>query len=374
MRLDAKLSKLEQKAKTTLRCDWCRFSLHDMSPSSQKAKESASADYMQAACSWCGSVYSVNLIGLSENQRTALKIFYMKNDGECYRDERVAAANDWFHASLVVAKWAGGKLEKEFERGEEKAKNQPSYYRQPKQKKKSRHAQAQAEIKDQAYKFLRKMALQEQKLHGPAKHTLHARIEALAHLQLDLLGYAPKPFNHEKMTAKEKAVRTIIYKLSVMQLCEPVIWGKVLPDTAEALLLAEKLAKEFEEERERVKLEREETERQREEERQRQREEYLARTRSQQPAHVPPVPGQPANSAHDDFLRRAMGETAYNAMRKAQGLANNSHATDAQGRRRIETPYISPDQGSMPPPNDGTLRYQQKLAHYRLTGVWPRDE
>jgi hypothetical protein len=109
-------------------------------------------------------------------------------------------------------------------------------------------------------------------------------------------------------------------------------------------------------------------------ERERQHNEYLARTRAQQPASVQPMAAQHTDPSLDDFLRQAMGEPVYNAMREAQGLASNNRSTDAQGRKRIEFPYIPPEPESKPPPDDGTTRYQQKLAHWRRTGVWPPDE
>ena len=185
---------------------------------------------------------------------------------------------------------------------------------------------------------------------------------------------AAEKFENLVFTKTGIRVRENIISLRKREACEVVIWGKASAETLseiaffeaqESVVIAEAQEKRRKNEEERAQKAAEE---------QRKHEEYLARTRSQQSANAQPVAPQPANPDHDKFLREVMGETAYSAMREAQAVGKDNPATDAHGRRRTELPYIPPEPESKPPPDDGTLRYQQKLAHWRKTGVWLPDD
>lgn len=331
MRLDSKLAKLERDAKATLRCAWCRFILVDTPPSQVKAVAANPLDYVPTVCAWCGNSYSLNLTGLTEHQREAVLIYYGKENGEIYTDKRVAAANTWFHASLVVASWKDGKLQKQFEREERKVTSHQTYQQQRAEEKRKQAlaAKPQAKIKERAYAFYRKMAQREEKLYAPAKHNLQVEIDALAHLQINSFGYAPEPHKFVKMSAKEKAIRTVIYKASVMQVCEVVIWGKVLPVTAEIIKHAKNLAQSFVEERDHKQREKEEAERLRQEERERERLERETRTAAGR-SHHPPAPMLLAQ------------DTSIGAISR----------------------QIPADDGRDP-------LYYRRLQYYRESGVWP---
>ena len=50
-------------------------------------------------------------------------------------------------------------------------------------------------------------------------------------------------------------------------------------------------------------------------------------------------------------------------------------STNEQGRKRIEIPYIPPEQKPTPPPNDGSDPfYYQRMAYYKVHGGWPTNE
>jgi hypothetical protein len=328
-----------------------------MPPSSAESLKSTPGDFLTTTCCWCASVYSTDLRGLSEHQRASIRIFYRQDNGEIYLDERVCAADTWFHASRVVESWQRGELQKELER--EEAKRQQSYQwrRQAEQRKKSRRALAQAELKEKAYKFLRKMAERERDLYGPHHHDLPARIDALAHLQPSAIGYAPAPHSYIKMGVEEIATRTAVYKLSVMMVCEPVIWGKALPETEKILIEAQAAIKKFEDERDQKAREKEEAEREAAVEREAAR---LARSMPA-PVHRPTpsaavsefwrsedeTPGGspsvlidiPPTPDDDSLLRQMMGEAAYKVVMEARKLST----TDEQGRKRIEILHIPPE-------------------------------
>jgi hypothetical protein len=322
---------------------------------------------MQVTCCWCGAIYSVSFGKLRERQREAIRIFYRKDNGESYTDRRVFAADCWFNASRVVESWKSGHLAKEFKRKD--GARQTSYRNEP--KKKDRWVRARDEMKERACKFIRKMAQRERELYGPHKHDLARRVE---HIENRLKPSDWLPKSYVRIGPDERAARVAIWKLVVMRLCERVIWGQGLPETSEAFRQALASVKAFEQERERLQREKEEAERKREEERKRQHEEYLARKSSQQSVKVQPVTAQLDKTAVDNDLKVLMGETAYNAMRQAENLANTNQITDTRERKRIELPHFSAEPESKPPPDDGTFRYQQKLAHWRKTGVWLPDD
>ncbi len=383
--LDRKLTRLEATHKQILRCLWCRYALREITSPSRRRYNARPGTLLPTKCWFCGTPYVVPLARDDEHYREAADLFYNSHPIKRYNDERVHAADLWLHMDF------SHKEKYELAQREEAEKaarpvRQPAY--QPAEKlspKERREKDKREETKRRALEFIkRKLEGLKRRANGPESFPLDKTIEALEAGTVS--AYSEQMYREAEELGLEKlktgfyhyqseviTVKSCILKLKKREACEVVIWGAALPDTLEEiayfealppLIAAEALEKQREEKEKKARED---------EARKRQNEEYIARTRSQQNSNVQPAPAQPGNPALDDFLRRSMGEAAYNEMREAQELSRDGHTTDAQGRGRVELPCIPQEQESKPPPDDGTLRYQQKLAHYRRTGVWLPD-
>jgi hypothetical protein len=254
MKLDALLSKLEKKAKVTLRCDWCRYYLVDTPPLNPGRKvEPIDPDRLLVSCPWCATEFGTSLKGLDDRQREAMRIFYRKAHGESYSDERVYAADAWFYAANVVRRWMTGELTEERVQARMSAGHQARY--DVRSKAEDRQARERAELKKRADSFAERMVAREEELYGPHKHDLPARIEALEKLEPPTHRMAPG--TSQRMDYDETLARQILYRASIMLICEPVLWGECLPETSAALSAAQAIIKQAEDERERERLEKE---------------------------------------------------------------------------------------------------------------------
>lgn len=386
--LSRRLTKLEVTHKRILRCPLCRYSLQDVSPKLRKRYAAQPASVLATKCWHCGAQYIVPLPRSDEHYRQAADLHYNSHPIKHFNDERVHAADLWLDLS------PSQKAEYEKERQEEANRlvqaraTRPTFstVRGPLTLKEKKEKEAREELKQRAQEFIRaKQEYFKCRARAPESFPLDETIKALdadrvhaysrsLEQEAEALGFEKYGQGVNHYRSQTATIKNAILTLRKREACEVVIWGKVLSDTAQEIAFFETLLPKVAEES--AGKDREEKEKKAREaaERQRQHEEYLAHTRGQQPSSVQPVTAQPDEPALDDFLRHSMGEAAYNAMIEAQGRASNSRSTDAQGRRRIELPHIPSEQESKPPPDDGTIRYQQKLAHWRQTGVWLPDE
>jgi hypothetical protein len=385
--LSRRLAKLESTHKRILRCPLCRYSLSDIPPKRRKRYAAEPASVLATKCWHCGTQYLIPLPRSDEHFRQAADLHYNSHPTKHFTDECVHAADSW----LELSSSQKAKYEKEREKAADRpaqprvARSPLPPVRGPLTLKERKEKEAREELKQRAQEFIR--ARQEyfkRRADGPESFPLDETIKALdadrvhayskvVKQEIEALGFEKYGEGVNHYRSQTVTIKNAILTLRKREACEVVIWGKALPDTVEEIAFFEALLPKVVEEA--AEKDREEKEKKAREtaERQRQHEEYLARTRSQQSVNVQPVKPQSANPDHDNLLRDLMGETAYNAMREAQALGRDNRPTTAQGRRLIEIPYIPPEQESEPPPNDGTLDYQQKLAHWRKTGVWPPD-
>jgi hypothetical protein len=385
--LSRRLAKLEATHKRILRCPLCRYSLKDVSPKRRERYAAEPASVQATKCWHCGTQYIIPLLRSDEHYRQAADLHYNSHPIKHFTDERVHAADLWLELS------SSQKDEYEKERQEEDVRaaqpraNRPVIptVRGPLTLKEKKEKEAKEELKRRAVEFYRtKQEYFKRRARGPESFPLDEIIKALdaeqVHAYSKVLEQEAEALGFEKygQAARHYGSQTATIKnftltLKKREACEIVIWGKALPDTVgEIAFFQVLLPKVIDEAREKDREEKEKKAREAAE-RERQHNEYLARMRAEQPVSVQPST-QRTDPSLDDFLRQAMGEPVYNAMMEAQGLASSSRSTDSQGRKRIELPYIPREPESKLPPDDGTIRYQQKLAHWRRTGVWPPDE
>lgn len=353
MRLDALLSKLEKQAKVTLRCDWCRYYLVDTPPLNPGRKvEPIDPDRLLVSCPWCATEFGTSLKGLDERQREAMRIFYRKADGESYRDARVYAADAWFYAANVVKRWVVGELAEEKVQARVSAGHQARY--DARSKAEDRQARERAELKKRADRFAERMAAREEELYGPHKHDLPARIEALEKLEPPAHGMAPGTY--QRMDYDEKLARQILYRASIMLVCEPVLWGECLPETSAALAAAQAVIKRAEDERERERVEKERKKREAEEARARERAARLEAAERQGQG------GEGSTSAaSSDFWRS--GDTSSVTVSDDEAIA---------GMRRIIDEYSPLASNASPPvirvPEESTQRREVSHRSSRYRG------
>jgi hypothetical protein len=383
--LSRKLTRLEATHKQILRCLWCRYALHEITPSSKRRFHARPGTLLSTKCWFCGTSYVVPLPRDDEHYRKAADLFYNSHPIKRYNDERMHAAELWLHLAFSHKEKYELAQREEAEKASQPVR-QPAYQSAGKlSPKERREKDEREETKRRAHEFIdRKRERLKRRANGPESFPLDETIEALdagkvsayseqMYREAEELGLEKHKAGFYHYQSKVVTVKSCILKLKKREACEGLIWGVALPDTLEEIAYFEALLPPIAAEALEKQRDEKEKKAREDEERKRQHEEYLARTRSRQTSTVQSVPAQPGNPALDDFLRRSMGEAAYNAMREAQGLSRDGQTTDAQGHGRVELPYIPQEQESKPPSDDGTLRYQQKLAHYRQTGVWLPD-
>lgn len=250
--------------------------------------------------------------GLNERQREAFRIFYHKHNGESYLDARVYAADEWFHASLMVNKWLAGETEVEKVQARQNARYDA------RTKKEDRYARERAELKARADQFINRMNEREEKLYGPHKHDLPAQIEALKDLKGDRFGYIPGTY--QKMGYEEQVARRVLYEASVMLVCEPVLWGECLPETREAQAAVQAVIQKIEEEREQERREAEGAEARRKAEAEEERE----RRMREQAQHPPPsrstIRPPDADRQVSGFMREILSSPAFEYYREVNGI------------------------------------------------------
>lgn len=393
-----RLSRLEAKHKRVLRCLLCRYSLRDTSPKRRERYDAQPASVLPTKCWHCGTQFIIPLPRSDERYRQAADLHYNSHPTKHFTDERVHAAGLWLELSVSQKdKYEKGQREKAERASRPKAPRPAGPpMRGPLTLKERKEKEAREELRQRAIEFHRaRLEYFKRRARGPESFPLDETIEALD--EEEVHAYSKSMEQEVEALGLEKygeainyyRSQTVTIKNSILTLrkrgaCEVVIWGGAQPDTLEEIAFFETLLPEVAAGA-KVK-DREEKERKAREavERQRQHDEYLARTRggTQQSstgqykgANPEPRPGPEESRPNpSDVLKHLMGETAYNAMRAAEDFASNSRPTDARGRRSIEIPYIPQEQAPHPPPDDGTLRYQQKLAHWKRTGVWLPDE
>ncbi|HWT00038.1 MAG TPA: hypothetical protein VN256_07310 [Pyrinomonadaceae bacterium] len=386
---------MEATHKRVLRCAWCRYSLYSVPAKQQKVHAANPATYLTTKCWYCGTPYIITLKRTDEHYREAYDLIYNSHPIKRLTDERIHAAELWLPlAESEKEKYLKARAE-EAERKNKTAPRQPGYQPTIRPNAKERKARAERDnLQARARAFVHEKQEEFKRRAGrtvpfPIDKTLEALEAGRCHSfdkelkeEAIALGLEESRQPFYNYTQRITTVRNSILRLRKREACEVAIWGAALPATLEEIAFFEALPSEVAAEALEGQREAQEKAAQEAAKRQCQHEEYLARSRggAQQSSSVlsgmarpESQPAPEAQPSHSDLLKILMGESAYNAMRAAQGLANDRSSTDAQGHRSIEIPYIEPEQESQPPPDDGTIRYQQKLAHWRKTGVWPPD-
>ncbi len=362
MKTEARLAKVEELAVQTLRCAWCRYTLPDDFPVGVEAIHTP--DFLFIKCAWCGSAINYNMKEYDERLREALRLEHGKFAGEAYRDERVFAAREWQLARLSAKRWGVGieKLKQNvivfLDRKWREASSRNQYQRPIKLTGK---ALSRKEIKDKGIAFYRRMIEAEEKKYSPYSHTLPEQIKALEkEITKDDAPTDFFPGGCVKVTPQEKWLSRELFVCRVAKLCEGVLWSKTLPETKAAVSNLSALVARLEQKRAEEKQALLEAEEKKKQEREAQRLEREARLN---PPAVSSVPVQRTSAI--EFI-----ETVDHI------LPVEIPEYDAQGRKRVTMPRIadpSAEVKSKVPPDDGSVNYQQKLAHYHRTGVWLLD-
>ena len=395
--LSRRLAKMEATHKRILRCAWCRYSLYSVPAKQQKVHAANPATYLTTKCWYCGTPYIITLKRTDKHYREAYDLVYNSHPIKRLTDERIHAAELW----LSLAESERDKYLKEREEeAERKAKpmpRRPTYQPSIRPNAKERKARAERDdLQARARAFVQGKQEEFKRRAGrtepfPIDKTLEAFETGRCHSydkevkeEAKALGLEESRQPFYNYTQRMTTVRNALLELRKRGACEVVIWGAALPATLEEIAFFEALPPEVAAEALEEQREAQEKAAREAAERQRQNEEYLARARGETQQSSSGRSGGASPESHSsseasqpnpsDILKHLMGESAYNAMRAAEGFASDRQSTDAQGRRSIEIPYIPQEQEPQPPPDDGTLRYQQKLAHWRKTGVWLPDE
>lgn len=347
MKLDAALSKLEERARGALRCEWCRYLLRDhpsllrqtladvIRPGDSPEK------YLEYSCPWCGSSIAFAVGNLDTRQAECLRLYWGKANGERFRDPRVYAAEQWFYLHRTALKF--------LERARPDAPPpKPKPYRNqlpgrradvPKDQRRAEVEEAERKaVEERGRRFFRRMRVEEKRRYGPHTFPLYAEVKAVLGVKAERLFSFSGPEAYSSQVAFE-ALR----HLRACALCEPVLWGKVLPETAEAIAEAEGLARPYFEEVERRRVEREA----REERERLEREAREQRTRVARPT--------PAISV----ARVAPEPPAGRPDLKPVSIPNPWEL----GKNEVK-PKLPPDDGTDP-------YYAMKKVIYEHTGVWP---
>ncbi len=272
MKIDSRLSRLEQRAKRTLKCDWCRYALHDTPPSKRRKYDADPNSRISVFCPHCGTEYSVDVSGLDQYEREATILHYKREKGALYREEQVYAAIQWLLHSRLLKLWRSGDLDKEKAEARKKAKEQDRYQKVSEKKKDDRYTRERAELKGRAYRFIQRAQEKEEKEYAPHTFPLAAEVERIE--KPDSLEWIPGTY--KKMEYEEAVARRVLYNANVMESCESVLWGSVLPDTDAAITELKSTIQRVEDERAQKMREEEEEKARREAERERERLERLA--------------------------------------------------------------------------------------------------
>jgi hypothetical protein len=270
MRIDSQLAKLEQRAKRALRCAWCLYILHDIPPTEQKQYKADPQSHGSAKCPYCGTTFTVNLSGLDQYEREANMLCYLHEWGGQYRDERFYAAGVWMTHRRIIKGWQAGELSEE----KSEARQRRMQARRNEKNKGNRRARERAEVKERALSFLQRMNEKEEKEFAPHSFPLAAEIEAMK--EPDSFGFIPGTY--KKMVYDENVAHRMLYRVSVMEACERVLWGKVLPQTKAVKGELDAVIQRCEAERAQKEREAEEEKARRDAERERERLERLAAT------------------------------------------------------------------------------------------------
>jgi hypothetical protein len=167
MKIDGRLTKLEQRAKRTLRCDWCRYILHDSPPSMQKLYAADPNSHITVYCPYCGTEFRVNVSACDEHERDVTVLCYNREWGAVYRDPRVFAAIQWCIHQPTLIKWRTGFLANEKVEARRKTREQELSKQRYEKKKEDRVTRARKELKERAFSFIQQMHDREEKEFGP---------------------------------------------------------------------------------------------------------------------------------------------------------------------------------------------------------------
>lgn len=245
MKIDSRLSKLEQRAKVILRCDWCRYVLRDTPLSEEKKYADDPQSFLNIPCLYCGTEYCIDVSKYDEFERDAAVIHYGQERGAFYRDERAFAASEWNVHRITLKQWRAGDLNKEKVEARKKAKKERRYQQRFEKKKEDRYTRERAELRERADSFLRRMYEEEAEEYGPATFPLADEVYGIE--EPDSLGWIPG--TDKEMEYEETIARKVLYSARVMEACERVLWGKVLPETEAAINELCSIIHKFEDER-----------------------------------------------------------------------------------------------------------------------------
>jgi hypothetical protein len=338
----------------------------------------------------------------SPRQQEIVKLLYGSHPTKRYNDERVHAASLWQHYSRSqVKRYRALKAQLRGDDANRKRGISPAQaaYRDTRnmtgeQRKQMRERE---QIRTQAYEFAKSEQERWKRLaKGPESFPIDEKLKEIeARYKLENWGEqmneyvraAGLPVSGEREyhfravhDFKVNAVRfhTFLSDLKKREACELVLWGQAEAETLQEIAFFEARLRYLTAiarraiEKEKAKLEQEAAERRRSEE------EFKARTR---PAYTPapePIAPRPEPS---DFWNDATANDVVVAQIQIPDMdAVVVPEVDAQGRKRVELPYIPPDPStakpvkSKIPPNDGSAVWQAQKKHYDKTGQWlPAD-
>ncbi|MGB7922351.1 MAG: hypothetical protein WCF57_03820 [Pyrinomonadaceae bacterium] len=392
MRIDVRLARVEQLAGRVIPCAWCRVYLV---PAGRVVgcEAGRTADYDVLTCRWCGNRFLSPVGGLTPHQKESLRLWYNKYDGETYTDERVYAAERWWH--YLFTKRA---LEKKAKAGKVQQPASRSYNQRP--PKLTQKQQAREDLKEEARELVLKANAREQNLYEHRRtFPLVARLKELDQGEYDFCYSMDE--NHDWRSQEEKAALQFLNLARLMAECEIVLWGKVEPETQREIEELTKKATELETERRRLKQDkREKEERERQEQRERYQLEKAERERQKTVRHQPRIAssafwrsGASLDDVSDEEALADVNRTInqFSPMQQVVDIAPETsdhdssvvriHEIPPKARRR-ESPTWKPDPWepgkndpmSTLPPDNGTLLYARKKAHYQRTGQWLPDE
>jgi hypothetical protein len=364
--LSRRLSKLEAKHKRVLRCPVCRYSLRDIPPKQRGRYSAEPASVLPTKCWHCGTQFVIPLPRSDERYRQAADLHYNSHPTKHFTDERVHAADLWLELSASQKDTYEKRQREEAERASRprvpRLAAPPA--RGPLTLKERKEKEAREELRQRAIEFHQaRLEYFKRRASGPGSFLLDEAIEALdaeevhaysksMEQEVEALGFEKYGEAINYYRSQTVRIKNAILTLRKREACEVVIWGGALPDTLEEIAFFETLLPGVAAEAKEKEREEKEKKAREAAERQRQNEEYLARKRGEtrqfssgrggeaRPESQPAAEAQPS---HSDILKKLMGESAYNAMRAAQGLASDRPSTDARGRRSIEIPYIEPE-------------------------------
>lgn len=252
MRLASRVAKLESKHKQILRCPWCRFALHDVPPTVEQQHKANPDSVMSTTCWYCGTKYVVPLRGLNKHQRVVLSLISNSHPTKQFIEERVHAALIW--SSLYRSEV------KEYEKAKQ-GRTEPSTQEHSAAWHDQKAKRERDRVEQRALDFCQAQLERFERLaKGPKSFPLDKTIEQIEH-EFPTFGYDKQidevlqNLGFEKYSQRASGLRSALatcnlhlQNLKKREVCEVVIWGKALLETAQEINFFEELKQQETEE------------------------------------------------------------------------------------------------------------------------------